>query len=109
MECVGASIARPLTWRSIAFSGTVSYKENGYRRAMLAPTNLPKGRNRPVKFFDSLGAHYARLVFFFRLNSTLTPTRTSSKPIPLNSSVPKPPVTGSVKPLRLMTSMSLYL
>ena len=42
--------------------------------------------------------------FFFLVDiSTPTPPTTSRAPIALNSRVPKPPVVGSVKPLRLIT------
>ena len=44
IACVGATIGRPSTYRSNAFSGIVSCKANGRRRAMLAPK----------EFFDSL-------------------------------------------------------
>ena len=37
---VGATIGRPLTYRSNAFSGIVSCKANGHGRAMLAPTRV---------------------------------------------------------------------
>ena len=37
---VGATIGRPPTYRSNAFSGTVSCKANGHGRAMLAPTRV---------------------------------------------------------------------
>ena len=37
---VGATIGRPPTYRSNAFSGTVSCKANGRGRAMLAPTRV---------------------------------------------------------------------
>ena len=45
--CVGATIGRPPTYRSNAFSGIVSCKANGRGRAMLAPTRVfrqPVGR-----------------------------------------------------------------
>ena len=45
--CVGATIGRPPTYRSNAFSGMVSCKANGRGRAMLAPTRVfrqPVGR-----------------------------------------------------------------
>ena len=38
--CVGATIGRPPAYRSNAFFGTVSCKENGHGRAMLAPTRV---------------------------------------------------------------------
>ena len=37
---VGATIGRPPTYRSNAFSGMVSCKANGHGRAMLAPTRV---------------------------------------------------------------------
>ena len=40
IACVGATIGRPSTYRSNAFSGIVSCKANGRRRAMLAPTRV---------------------------------------------------------------------
>ena len=47
IACVGATIGRPSTYRSNAFSGIVSCKANGRGRAMLAPTRVfrqPGGR-----------------------------------------------------------------
>ena len=47
IACVGATIGRPPTYRSNAFSGIVSCKANGRGRAMLAPTRVfrqPGGR-----------------------------------------------------------------
>ena len=38
--CVGATIGRPSTCRSNAFSGKASCKANGHGRAMLAPTSV---------------------------------------------------------------------
>ena len=40
IACVGATIGRPPTYRSNAFSGIVSCKANGHGRAMLAPTSV---------------------------------------------------------------------
>ena len=40
IACVGATIGRPPTYRSNAFSGTVFCKANGHGRAMLAPTSV---------------------------------------------------------------------
>ncbi len=40
IACVGATIGRPSTYRSNAFSGIVSCKANGHGRAMLAPTRV---------------------------------------------------------------------
>ena len=40
IACVGATIGRPSTYRSNAFSGIVSCKANGRGRAMLAPTRV---------------------------------------------------------------------
>ena len=58
IACVGATIGRPPTCRSNAFSETVFCKANGHGRAMLAPTSvfrqseLPP-RGKPLAIYGS--------------------------------------------------------
>ena len=59
IACVGATIGRPPTYRSNAFSGTVFCKANGHGRAMLAPTSVfrqsefsPRG-GKPLAIYGS--------------------------------------------------------
>ena len=59
IACVGATIGRPPTCRSNAFSGTVFCKANGHGRAMLAPTSVfrqselsPRG-GKPLAIYGS--------------------------------------------------------
>ena len=59
IACVGATIGRPPTCRSNAFSGTVFCKANGHGRAMLAPTSvfrqseLPPRGGKPLAIYGS--------------------------------------------------------
>lgn len=55
------------------------------------------------RLFCSGDADQALSFFFLVPISTPIPPTTSSAPMPLNSSVPKPPVTGRVMPWRLIT------
>ena len=49
IACVGATIGRPPTYRSNAFSGKVSSKANGHGRAMLAPTRVFRQSELPPR------------------------------------------------------------
>ena len=51
--CVGATIGRPSTCRSNAFSGKASCKANGHGRAMLAPTRVFRQSDRVNLSFNS--------------------------------------------------------
>ena len=60
------------------------------------------------RLFCSGDADQALSFFFLVPISTPTPPTTSSAPMPLNSSVPKPPVVGRLKPFLLMMVVSTY-
>ena len=60
------------------------------------------------RLFCSGDADQALSFFFLVPISTPIPPTTSSAPMPLNSSVPKPPVVGRLKPFLLMMVVSTY-